>query len=291
MSDVAEDTHLGAATPAARRRRPASRGGLLVGIGLAMLAAMLIVTVFAPLIAPFDPAATSPDSLAGASARHWLGTDQIGRDVLSRLIVGGRTTLMITVSAVAIALVAGLVLGLAAGYCGGFVDETIMRVLDVVFAFPVLLLAIAVVAALGPTVPNLIVTIAIVYTPAMARVVRAPVLSVKRWDHVEAARSIGMSELRLVLRHILPIVASPILVATSLTLSQTIFTVTALSFLGLGPPPPDPNWGGMLSEARQFMELAPLTVIGPAAAIVFATLTFIVLANGLREVLDVGGSR
>ena len=291
MSDVAEDTHLGAATPAARRRRPANRGGLLVGIGLAMLVAMLIVTVFAPLIAPFDPAATSPDSLAGASARHWLGTDQIGRDVLSRLIVGGRTTLLITVSAVAIALAAGLILGLASGYCGGLVDEAVMRVLDVVFAFPVLLLAIAVVAALGPTVPNLIVTIAIVYTPAMARVVRAPVLSVKQWDHVEAARSIGMSELRLVLRHILPVIASPILVATSLTLSQTIFTVTALSFLGLGPPPPDPNWGGMLSEARQFMELAPLTVIGPAAAIVFATLTFIVLANGLREVLDVGSRR
>ena len=291
MSAAVEDTSLGAAATAVRKRRPLSRGRLLVGIGVLMLTALLIVTAFAPLIAPFDPAATSPDSLAGASARHWLGTDQIGRDVLSRLIVGGRTTLLITVSAVAIALAAGLILGLASGYCGGLVDEAVMRVLDVVFAFPVLLLAIAVVAALGPTVPNLIVTIAIVYTPAMARVVRAPVLSVKQWDHVEAARSIGMSELRLVLRHILPVIASPILVATSLTLSQTIFTVTALSFLGLGPPPPDPNWGGMLSEARQFMELAPLTVIGPAAAIVFATLTFIVLANGLREVLDVGGSR
>ena len=291
MSAAVEDTSLGAAAPAVRKRRPLSRGRLLVGIGVLMLTALLIVTAFAPLIAPFDPAATSPDSLAGASARHWLGTDQIGRDVLSRLIVGGRTTLLITVSAVAIALAAGLVLGLASGYCGGLVDEAVMRVLDVVFAFPVLLLAIAVVAALGPTVPNLIVTIAIVYTPAMARVVRAPVLSVKQWDHVEAARSIGMSELRLVLRHILPVIASPILVATSLTLSQTIFTVTALSFLGLGPPPPDPNWGGMLSEARQFMELAPLTVIGPAAAIVFATLTFIVLANGLREVLDVGSRR
>ena len=291
MSAAVEDTSLGAAAPAVRKRRPLSRGRLLVGIGVLMLTALLIVTAFAPLIAPFDPAATSPDSLAGASARHWLGTDQIGRDVLSRLIVGGRTTLLITVSAVAIALAAGLVLGLASGYCGGLVDEAVMRVLDVIFAFPVLLLAIAVVAALGPTVPNLIVTIAIVYTPAMARVVRAPVLSVKQWDHVEAARSIGMSELRLVLRHILPVIASPILVATSLTLSQTIFTVTALSFLGLGPPPPDPNWGGMLSEARQFMELAPLTVIGPAAAIVFATLTFIVLANGLREVLDVGSRR
>jgi peptide/nickel transport system permease protein len=276
---------------AATRGLRITQGGVLLGIGLAMLAAMLIVTIFASVIAPYDPSLTSPDSLAGASARHWLGTDSIGRDVLSRLIVGGRTTLLITITAVAIALIAGLVLGLLSGYLGGVVDDVIMRVLDVVFAFPVLLLAIAVVAALGPTVPNLILTIAIVYTPAMARVVRAPVLSVKQWDHVEAARSIGMSEIRLVLRHILPIVISPILVATSLTLSQTIFTVTALSFLGLGPPPPDPNWGGMLSEARQFMELAPLTVIGPAVAIVFATLTFIVLANGLREVLDVGSAR
>lgn len=280
-----------AAQPPAASRLRITKGGVLLGIGLAMLATMLIVTIFSRFIAPFDPSLTSPDSLAAASAKHWLGTDSIGRDVLSRLIVGGRTTLLITITAVMIALVAGLVLGLVSGYLGGVVDDVIMRVLDVVFAFPVLLLAIAVVAALGPSVPNLILTIAIVYTPAMARVVRAPVLSVKQWDHVEAARSIGMSEMRLVLRHILPIVISPVLVATSLTLSQTIFTVTALSFLGLGPPPPDPNWGGMLSEARQFMELAPLTVIGPAVAIVFATLTFIVLANGLRDVLDVGGAR
>lgn len=276
---------------AARKGAGITQGWLLLGVGLAMLALMLVLTIFAPLIAPYSSSATSPDSLAPASAAHWLGTDSIGRDVLSRLIVGGRTTLLITVSAVLIALVAGLILGLAAGYMGGRTDEIIMRLLDVVFAFPVLLLAIAVVAALGPTVPNLILTIAIVYTPAMARVVRAPVLSVKQWDHVEAARSVGMSEMRLVLRHILPIVVSPILVATSLTLSQTIFTVTALSFLGLGPPPPDPNWGGMLSEARQFMELAPLTVVGPALAIVFATLTFIIIANGLREVLDVGSVR
>lgn len=276
---------------AARKGAGITQGWLLLGVGLAMLALMLVLTIFAPLIAPYNPSVTSPDSLAPASAAHWLGTDSIGRDVLSRLIVGGRTTLLITVSAVLIALVAGLVLGLAAGYLGGRTDEIIMRLLDVVFAFPVLLLAIAVVAALGPSVPNLILTIAIVYTPAMARVVRAPVLSVKQWDHVEAARSVGMSEIRLVLRHILPIVVSPILVATSLTLSQTIFTVTALSFLGLGPPPPDPNWGGMLSEARQFMELAPLTVVGPALAIVFATLTFIIIANGLREVLDVGSVR
>ena len=263
-------------------------GQVLMATGLVMLITMIVVTVFGPLVAPYSPITTSPDSLAGPSALHWLGTDSIGRDVLSRLIIGGRTTLLITFVAVSLAVAAGLVLGLLSGYVGGMVDQIIMRALDVIFAFPVFLLAIAVVAALGPTVPNLILTIAIVYTPTLARVVRGPVLSVKRWDHVEAARSVGVGEFSIATRHVLPLVVSPILVQTSLTLAHTIFTVTALSFLGIGPPPPDPNWGGMLSEARQFMELAPLTVIGPAAAIVFATLTFIVLANGLREMLDVG---
>ncbi len=264
------------------------RGIAMVAIGATMLALLLLVVVAGPSIAPFNAAKTSANSLAGPDATHWLGTDSIGRDLLSRLIIGGRGTLTITFVAVALALAAGLVLGLVSGYVGGKVDLVIMRLLDVVFAFPVFLLAIAVVAALGPTIRNLIITIAIVYTPTLARVVRGPVLSVKRWDHVEAARSVGVGEFRIAVVHVLPLVISPILVQTSLTLANTIFTVTALSFLGLGPPPPDPNWGSMLAEARQFMELAPLTVIGPAVAIVFASLTFIVLANGLREVLDVG---
>ena len=270
------------------RRRMRANGRMLLGIGLAMLVVLVGVVLLGPLIAPYGAAKTSAASLDGPSAAHWLGTDSIGRDVLSRLIIGGRGTMLITLAAVAIALAAGLVLGLVSGYVGGRVDLAIMRVLDVVFAFPVFLLAIAVVAALGPTVGNLILTIAIVYTPTLARVVRAPVLSVKRWDHVEAARSVGVGEFAIAIRHVLPLVVSPVLVQTSLTLANTIFTVTALSFLGLGPPPPDPNWGSMLAEARQFMELAPLTVIGPAAAIVFASLTFVVLANGLRELLDVG---
>ena len=270
-------------------QRPTANGNFLVQLGLLMLAAMVLVTVLGPWVTPFDPSATSPDSLAAPGAEHWLGTDSIGRDVLSRLIIGGRTTLLITFVAVTIALAGGVLLGLLSGYVGGLTDQLVMRVLDVIFAFPVFLLAIAVVAALGPSVPNLILTIAIVYTPRLARVVRGPVLSVKRWDHVEAARSVGVGEFRIATVHVLPLVVSPILVETSLTLAQTIFTVTALSFLGLGPPPPDPNWGGMLSEGRQFMELAPLTVIGPACAIVFATLTFIVLANGLRERFDVMG--
>ena len=269
-------------------RRPGQRGRTMVVVGLAMLLVLLLVVAAGPSIAPYDPARTSPDSLAGPSAAHLLGTDSIGRDLLSRLIVGGRGTLLITFVAVAIALCAGLVLGLASGYVGGKLDLVVMRVLDVVFAFPVFLLAIAVVAALGPTLRNLVITIAVVYTPTMARVVRGPVLGVKRWDHVEAARSVGVGELAIALRHVLPLVVSPILVQTSLTLANTIFTVTALSFLGLGPPPPDPNWGSMLADARQFMELAPLTVVAPACAIVFASLTFVVLANGLRELLDVG---
>lgn len=291
MSDPAATVLAPPSSAPSPRRWGLRPGAALLGLGLAMLAVMIVVTVLAPWIAPYDPSMSAGMSLAPPSPEHWLGTDLIGRDTLSRLIMGGRTTLLITAIAVALALVAGLVLGLVSGYLGGVVDEAIMRILDVVFAFPVFLLAIAVVAALGPTIPNLILTIALVYTPSMARVVRGPVLGVKQWDHVEAARSIGMSELRLVARHILPIVISPIVVQTSLTLAQTIFTVTALSFLGLGPPPPDPNWGGMLAESRQFMELAPMTVIAPAAAIVFATLTFIILANGLREVLDVGNKR
>lgn len=270
---------------------PARRGVWLVALGAAMLAVMLVVTALGPWIVPYGADRIAAESLAPISAEHWLGTDSIGRDVLSRLIIGGRATLFITAVAVFLALAAGLVLGLLAGYLGGAVDQLVMRALDVVFAFPVFLLAIAVVAALGPTIPNLILTIAIVYTPILARVVRGPVLSVKRWDHVEAARSVGVGEVRLVVVHILPLVVSPILVETSLTLANTIFTVTALSFLGLGPPPPDPNWGGMLAEARQFMELAPITVIAPAAAIVFATLTFIILANGLRDLFDVGSRR
>jgi peptide/nickel transport system permease protein len=265
-----------------------TRGQALMAAGLVLLALLLAIVLIGPLLAPYSAAKTSADSLADPSSMHWLGTDSIGRDVLSRLIIGGRVTLLISFVAVAIALAAGLILGLVSGYVGGRTDLVIMRLLDVVFAFPVFLLAIAVVASLGPTVRNLIITIAIVYTPALARVVRGPVLSVKRWDHVEAARSVGIGEFAIAVRHVLPLVISPVLVQTSLTLSNTIFTVTALSFLGLGPPPPDPNWGSMLAEARQFKELAPLTVIGPAAAIVFASLTFVVLANGLRELLDVG---
>lgn len=273
------------ADPVRRRRKLPP----MLVIGIVMACVLVVVALFGEQIAPFSATATSPASLQGPSGEHLLGTDSIGRDVFSRVLVGTRLTLLITFVAIGLALLAGLVLGLVAGYVGGKVDQAIMRVLDVLFAFPAFLLAIAVVAALGPSTWNLIMTIAIVYTPVLARVVRGPVLSIRQWDHVEAARSMGAREGRIMFRHVLPPAVAPILVETSLTMSSAIFTITALSFLGLGPPPPDPNWGGMLSEARQFMELAPFTVIGPAAAIVFATLTFILLSNGLRDYRDVRG--
>lgn len=290
MSDISSPPAL-APVPNVAAHRWYSSGLPLTLVGIAMAVLMVGVTALGPWIIPYPIKLTSPDSLAGPSWAHWFGTDSIGRDVLSRNIIGGQSTLLITVASVGIALLAGLILGLLSGYIGGVVDQVIMRLLDVLFAFPPFLLAIVMVAVLGPSVPNLILTIAIIYTPRLARVVRGPVLSVKRWDHVEAARSVGVGEFRIVIKHVLPIVFSPVLVETSLTLSRAIFTVTALSFLGLGPPPPDPNWGGMLNEGRQFMELAPLTVIVPAVAIVFATLAFIALANGLRELLDVTSRR
>lgn len=276
--------------PAATGRRKARKGAGLFWTGMVLLVLMVVVTIFAESLAPFSATQTSPNPLASPGGEHVLGTDSIGRDVLSRVLVGGQSTLLITFSAALIALVAGVMLGLTAGYFGGWFDQLVMRGLDIAFAFPVFLLAITVVAVLGTSITNLVIAIAIVYTPAMTRVVRAPVLSVKRWDHVEVARSIGVTEAAIIRRHVLPSVISPVLVQTSLMLSNVIFTVTALSFLGLGPPPPEPNWGGMLSEGRQFMELAPMTVIAPAGAIVLATLTFIMIGNGLRDMLDVQGS-
>jgi peptide/nickel transport system permease protein len=268
-----------------------SRANGLVIIGFSMLISMVVVTLLANFIVPYDPFESTGSSLTGPSKAHWLGTDEIGRDVFSRILVGGRDTLFIIFASIGISLIVGLILGLVAGYVGGWVSQLIMRVLDVIFAFPVFLLAIAVLAGLGSSVPNLILTIAIVYSPHMARIVRAPVLSIKTWDHVEAARSIGVSHWGIVTRHILPLSFSPILIATSLNLSYATFTVTAMSFLGLGPPPPNPNWGGMLADGRQFMELAPMNVIAPAGAIVFATTTFIFIANGLRDMFDVQGVR
>ncbi len=269
--------------------RPARTRALPVPLlcGLIMAVALFLVAALAGVIAPHEPNRTfTGRSLEEPSPDFMLGTDSIGRDVLSRVIHGTRVSMIVVIPAIGIALVAGLALGLLAGYGGVKTDQLIMRLLDVLFAFPVILLAIAVVSVLGANVPNLILTIGIIYTPAMARVVRAPALSIKRWEYVEAARVIGAGGVAIVLRHILPNILPPVIVETSLALSRAIFTETALSFLGLGPPPPNPTWGSMLAQSRQFMEFAPWTVLAPGVAIALATMTFILLGNGLRDYLD-----
>lgn len=275
-------------TGSARRRRVWRQRltpSLVTGVCLLLLVAVL--TVFAGAIAWYEPNQTLPGmALKPPSSDNLIGTDSIGRDVFARVLHGGRVSFSVAIPSVALATLAGVSLGLIAGYFGGKVDIAIMRILDVFFAFPAILLAITIVTILGPSVRNLVITIGIIYMPRMARIARAPAMAVREREFVEAARSIGVSNLRIVLRHVLPNIASPVIVEISLALGQVLLTETALSFLGLGPPPPDPSWGAMLNESRMFMQLAPWTVLAPGGAIVATSAAFLLIGNGLRSALN-----
>jgi ABC-type dipeptide/oligopeptide/nickel transport system permease subunit len=272
--------------PAERPLAWLSRNSLL-WIGVVLVSVLVILALFAPVLAPNDPFKVGlGPSMAPPSGELFMGTDKLGRDLFSRIIFGARTTLLVSLPSIALAMIAGILLGLTAGYFGGRVDQVIMRVLDIFLAFPGLLLAIAVVAVLGPSIPNLIITIAILYTPRMARIVRGPVLSVKRYEFIGAARVSGAGDWRIIRRHILPNVLSPVIVEATLSASQAIITESALAYLGLGAPPPTPSWGEMLSSSRQFMTSAPWSALFPGLAIVYATTSFIILGNGLRDLFD-----
>lgn len=267
------------------RARRLSNTQLILGVTLLLI--VLLTTIFAGVITSQSPnAISSTGSLAPPQAGHIFGTDSIGRDVFTRVVYGGRVSLTIAIPSVALALALGMVLGVPAGFFGGKVDQTIMRLLDVLFAFPGVLLAMVIVTILGPSVRNLILTIGVLYAARMARIVRAPILSVRRLDYVEAAHSIGSRNIRVILRHVIPNASSPIIVEVTLALGQVILTETALSFLGLGPPPPDPSWGAMLSQSRQFMEFASWTVLAPGFAIILTVAAFLLLGHGLRQMLD-----
>lgn len=262
-------------------RRPLALGGLVV------LVLMVVLALFGNLIAPSGENDVDVEKmLTGPSGKHWFGTDELGRDVLSRVIIAARASLEVSVVSVAVALVAGVLLGLLAGYYGRFADSVIMRCMDVLFAFPVMLLAIAIVAVLGEGIGSAMIAIAVVYTPIFARITRASVLGVREEVYVRAAVSIGVSDRTIIARHILPNVAGPIIVQTSLSLGFAILSEAALSFLGLGVQPPQPSWGRMLYDARGFVQQAWWMAVFPGLAIVLTVLSFNLIGDALRDVLD-----
>ncbi len=263
-----------------RRNKGAMVGGMVVLL-------FIFTALFAPLIAPYDPLESNLDeALQSHSYKHWLGTDEQGRDILSRIIYGGRMSLAIGVVAVAISSVLGVLLGLISGFLGGKVDNVIMRFMDILMAFPGMLLALAIVSALGPGTVNLMIALGVYSVPFFARVVRGSVLSVREMEYVEAARAVGQSNFFIVFSHILPNCIGPILVLATLRVAIAILNGAGLSFLGLGPQPPTPEWGAMLSSGRTYLRVAPWVATYPGFAIMLVVLGFNVFGDGLRDALD-----
>ncbi len=257
-------------------------------IGATIVAIYLIVASMGALgLTPYSPFEQNRiDRLQGPSRDHLMGTDILGRDVFSRIIKGGTNSLIVVSLSVLLACTIGASIGVVSAYSGGFTDNLAMRVMDVFFAFPAILLALLVVTVLGPGMRTTIFAIALVYTPIFARVARAPVLALKRTEFVEAANSIGMKRWRILLRHILPNAVAPIIVQISLALSWALLTEAGLSFLGLGTPPPEPSWGQMLADSTGIAEIAPRLLVAPGAAIMLSVLGFNLLGDSLRDALD-----
>jgi peptide/nickel transport system permease protein len=267
------------------RHRLAVTGALIVLL-------LAFVGVFGRALAPYDPLGMDFGTLfAPPSLDHPFGTDEFGRDIFSRVLYGARISLQVAFIAVGISGSAGVLLGLMAGFLGGWVDELIMRVMDVLFAFPAVLLAITVMAILGRGVGNAMIAIAIVYVPIFARVTRGAVISVRGREYVTAARALGKGPMGIMARHVLPNSLGPIIVQTSLSLAFAILAEAALSFFGLGTQPPDPSWGRMLSEGRGFLRQAPWMGIFPGLAIMVSVMGFNFLGDGLRDLLDPRSSR
>ncbi|OGG45639.1 MAG: hypothetical protein A3F84_28875 [Candidatus Handelsmanbacteria bacterium RIFCSPLOWO2_12_FULL_64_10] len=266
-----------------RKNRLAVAGG-------ALLALFLLIAAVAPWIAPHDPLAQDLyGRLSPPSAKNWFGTDDFGRDILSRVLHGSRVSLRVGVAAVAIALVVGTAIGLMAGYWGGLLDNVLMRLMDLMLAFPSILLAIVVVAVLGPSLNNAMLAVGIVSIPQYARLVRASVLSIREQDYVTAARALGARDARIILAAILPNCVAPLTVQSTLGLAGAILDAAGLSFLGLGAQPPTPEWGAMLSGGRDFILSAPWVLTFPGLAILLTVLAFNLLGDGLRDALDPKG--
>ena len=275
-----QDSRLGSTILRLRRSK-------MVGAAGCFLLLMVVVAGAAPLFAPYDPLAMQPAvRFQGPSLVHLFGTDEYGRDVLSRLMYGARISLEVGIISVGISLVVGAIMGLVAGYYGRAIDMLISRLMDILFAFPAILLAIALMAMLGSDIRNVMLAIGIVNVPIFMRVARASALTVRTTQYVEAAQASGAGDLRLLARHILPNIAAALIVQATLAFAWAIIAEAALSFLGLGTQPPTPSWGIMLSKGREFMEQSPSAVIFSGAAISLAVLSLNIMGDGLRDSLD-----
>jgi peptide/nickel transport system permease protein len=255
-------------------------------VGAAVVLFTVVIALAAPLIAPYDPDAQASERLLPPSWSNLMGTDELGRDTFSRIVFGARVSLQVGIISVFIALLAGALFGIAAGFFGGRIDSWLMRGVDIMFAFPGLVLAIVIAGLLGASRTNAMIAIGLVYAPAFARVIRGSVLAVMSEPYVEAGRVIGSTNARLVGQYVVPNIVAPLIVMISVYLSSAILSEAALSFLGLGTQPPEPAWGGMLNLARTYMEISPWMAIFPGLAIMIVVLGFNFLGDGLRDVLD-----
>lgn len=259
----------------------------LIIAGSFIITLLAVIALFGPYLAPYDPEAMNFAAVfAPPSLANPFGTDEFGRDVFSRVLYGAAVSFRVAIVAVGISGIVGVFLGALAGFYGRWLDEVIMRIMDILFAFPAVLLAITVMAILGRGVTNAMIAIAVVYTPIFARVTRGAVISVRGREFVSAARALGQSNGQIIIKHILPNALAPIIVQTSLSLAFAILAEAALSFFGLGTQPPDPSWGRMLSEGRSFLNQAPWMGIFPGLAIMLSVMGFNFLGDGLRDLLD-----
>jgi peptide/nickel transport system permease protein len=256
-------------------------------LGLMVVVLVVVASLTAGILAPFNPLKLSLSKrIQAPSAEHLLGTDHFGRDILSRVLYGGRVSLYVGVLSVAIAAMFGIVLGAVAGYFGGRIDYAIVLLMDALISFPTLLLAIGLMAVMGPGVKNIIIALALVFIPTYGRVVRGSVLSIRQKEYIEAARNAGSGDLKIIFLHVLPNTMAPLIVVTTISVANAILIEAALSFLGLGVPPPAPSWGNILSDGRNFISQAPWLTIFPGLAITLSVLGFNTLGDGLRDVLD-----
>jgi len=255
-------------------------------VGAVVVLLTVVVALAAPLIAPYDPDAQESERLLPPSGSNLMGTDELGRDTFSRIVFGARVSLQVGIISVFIALLIGAVFGIMAGFLQGRTDAWLMRGVDIMFAFPGLVLAIVIAGLLGASRTNAMIAIGLVYAPAFARVIRGSVLSVMSEPYVEAGRVVGATNSRLVRQYVLPNIVAPLIVMISVYLSSAILAEAALSFLGLGTQPPEPAWGGMLNLARTYMEISPWMAIFPGLAIMIVVMGFNFLGDGLRDILD-----